>query len=185
MSQRAGVVAAVVLASAPTLAQVLTQTSVTSWFARALLACGLLAVWSATALACAEDLRSHRLPDALVLRWGGAGLVLVITSIALGDPATVLGVIAGGAIGLGVLGILALAYPPGMGLGDVKLAGVLGAALLGPAAAGAGLVVAFVLGGGIAVVLMLSGRARKGTAIPFGPMIWTGAALVAIVQAVV
>lgn len=175
---------AVALAAVPTLAQLLTHLTTATWYARTLFGIGLLATWSACALACMEDLRSHRLPDALVLRWGGAGLVLVVTALALDDPGAIVGVAAGGGIGLGVLGLLALAYPPGMGLGDVKLAGVLGAALLGPAAAGAALVVAFLVGGGIAVVLLLARRARRDTAIAFGPMIWIGAGLVAIVQAV-
>lgn len=68
-------------------------------------------------------------------------------------------------------------YPGGMGLGDVKLAPVLGAALgwLGWGPALVGLMAAFVLGGVVGVALMLSVGAGRKSAIPFGPFMLTGA----------
>jgi leader peptidase (prepilin peptidase)/N-methyltransferase len=66
-----------------------------------------------------------------------------------------------------------------MGFGDVKLAGLLGGALAwlgwGPFAVGA--FGAFLLGGMFAVGLLLTGRANRGSGIPFGPWMLLGAAL--------
>jgi leader peptidase (prepilin peptidase)/N-methyltransferase len=64
-----------------------------------------------------------------------------------------------------------------MGLGDVKLAGVLGVFLgylgWGPLAVGA--FSAFLLGGLFGIALVITGRARKGSGIPFGPWMLAGA----------
>ncbi len=80
--------------------------------------------------------------------------------------------------------ILALIYPAGMGLGDVKLAGVLGLALgwLGWAELVVGGFLAFMLGAVTGIGLMLAGRAKRKTAIPFGPFM-LGGALIAIMFA--
>ncbi|KQO63644.1 prepilin peptidase [Curtobacterium sp. Leaf261] len=86
-----------------------------------------------------------------------------------------------GAIGAAVLGVvylvLAVAVPGGMGLGDVKLAGILGLALAylgwGPLAVGA--FGAFFLGGMFALFLMVTRRAGRKSGIPFGPWMLAGA----------
>ncbi|MEK6309086.1 MAG: prepilin peptidase [Curtobacterium sp.] len=124
------------------------------------------------------DLDVHRLPNALVLPAYPVIAVLLAASSALdGDwPALLRGL-----IGLVVLGgaylVLAVAVPGGMGLGDVKLAGVLGLVLAylgwGPLAVGA--FGAFVLGGSFAIGLMVLGRAKRGSGIPFGPWMLGGA----------
>jgi leader peptidase (prepilin peptidase) / N-methyltransferase len=124
------------------------------------------------------DLDVHRLPNALVLPAYPVIAVLLAVSSALdGDwPALLRGV-----IGLVVLGgaylLLAVAVPGGMGLGDVKLAGVLGLVLAylgwGPLAVGA--FGAFVLGGSFAIGLMVLGRVQRGSGIPFGPWMLGGA----------
>ena len=79
---------------------------------------------------------------------------------------------------------VAFAYPAGMGFGDVKLAGVLGAVLgyLSWSALAVGAFAGFVLGaiGGIAI--MAIGRGGRKTAVPFGPFMIAGA-LVAIFAA--
>jgi leader peptidase (prepilin peptidase)/N-methyltransferase len=75
--------------------------------------------------------------------------------------------------------LMVLVYPGGMGMGDVKLAGVLGL-YLGWAGWGAlfvGALAAFVLGGIFGIVLMISGRATRKTGIPFGPWMLAGASL--------
>ena len=61
---------------------------------------------------------------------------------------------------------LALARPGGMGMGDVKMGGMLGA-FLGPYAALAVFVGALV-GALVGGVLMVSGRMQRRTALPFG-----------------
>jgi leader peptidase (prepilin peptidase)/N-methyltransferase len=75
--------------------------------------------------------------------------------------------------------LLALVYPAGLGLGDVKLAAPLGLYLgwLGWSSALVGLVAAFLVGGLVGIVLLASGRAGRRTAVPFGPSMLVGALL--------
>jgi len=87
-----------------------------------------------------------------------------------GEPARlVAGAVAGGALLLA-----ALAYPGGMGMGDVKLAGVMGL-FLGSAVAPAMLIalLAGVLFGGVVIARKGTLAARK-TAVPFGPFLALG-----------
>jgi len=79
--------------------------------------------------------------------------------------------------GLGAGGFLlaaALAYPGGMGMGDVKLAGVMGL-FLGRAVAPA-LLVGMVAGALVGAVIIARKGAREGrkTAVPFGPFLALG-----------
>jgi leader peptidase (prepilin peptidase)/N-methyltransferase len=64
-----------------------------------------------------------------------------------------------------------------MGLGDVKLAVVLGLVLAylgwGPLAVGA--FGGFLVGGTVAIALVAVGRARMGSGVPFGPSMLVGA----------
>jgi leader peptidase (prepilin peptidase)/N-methyltransferase len=71
--------------------------------------------------------------------------------------------------------IFALAYPKGMGMGDVKLVGVLGL-FLGRSVAVA-ILVALILGVsvGIAVMIRLGAERGRKTALPFGPFLAAGA----------
>ena len=73
--------------------------------------------------------------------------------------------------------LLALAYPAGMGFGDVKLAGVLGLYLgwLGWAELIAGGFLGFLFGGLVGGALMVAQRAGRKSQIPFGPFMLTGA----------
>ena len=88
--------------------------------------------------------------------------------------------IAGAAAG-GFLLVFALAYPRGMGMGDVKLAAVLGL-YLGSAAAVA--VFSGVLFGAIAGVVVMArlgvARGRK-TKVPFGPFLALGGVVALLV----
>ncbi|KTR51770.1 prepilin peptidase [Curtobacterium oceanosedimentum] len=124
------------------------------------------------------DIDTHRLPNRIVLPAYPVFLVLLTLSSTLtGDWDALVR----GSVGMVVLGgvylLLALAVPRGMGLGDVKLAGVLGLMLAylgwGPLAVGA--FAAFLLGGTFGVVLLVVGRARRSTGIPFGPWMLLGA----------
>ena len=74
---------------------------------------------------------------------------------------------------------LVIVHPSGMGLGDVKLAGVIGAALgfLSYPALLIGAFAAFVIGGLVGVGLMLLRHATSKTAVPFGPSMLAGAFL--------
>ena len=129
------------------------------------------------------DVAVHRLPDVLTLPSYGVGLLLLTAAVLLGDAgAGALGrAVAGMAAYYAVYFALVLAYPRGMGFGDVKLAGVLGlhAAWLGWGPWAVALAGGFLLGGLWAVGLLLAGRAGRRTAIPYGPFM-LAAALVAV-----
>lgn len=127
------------------------------------------------------DLDVRRLPDALVLPAypAGAALLALATwgpgSPAVGDDfvRALLGALAMG----GAYLLIFLVHPSGMGLGDVKLAGVLGLYLgwLGWGPLVVGWFAAFLLGGVVAIGLMAAGRAGRRTALPFGPWMLAGA----------
>jgi leader peptidase (prepilin peptidase)/N-methyltransferase len=123
----------------------------------------------------AIDLGAHRLPDPLVL----PALALVAAlALAIGLPRALLG----GAILATVYAALALLPRSGLGFGDVKLAALLGAALaaLGWPPLIWGTAIAFALGGGLALVLLTTGRARRDSHLPFGPAMLAGAWLAAL-----
>lgn len=129
------------------------------------------------------DVRVHRLPDAIVLSSYLAVAAGFGVSAALSGGLTRLGAAAIGAVVMGgVYVVIAIINPGGMGAGDVKLAGVLGAALgwLGWAELGLGLFAGFLFGGlwGFAIIALKRGS-RK-TAIPFGPFMLGGAWLAAV-----
>ena len=70
-----------------------------------------------------------------------------------------------------------LAYPGGMGGGDVKMAGLLGVILGYPGVLMA-LWISIVTGGIVAVALLASRRRGRKEAIPFGPFLSVGAMVV-------
>ncbi|HEY3020404.1 MAG TPA: prepilin peptidase [Solirubrobacteraceae bacterium] len=116
------------------------------------------------------DLDTQKIPNVIT---GPAALAGVAATLALQPGALperlLAGVLAGGA-----LLAVALAAPRGMGIGDVKLAGVLGL-YLGRAVAPA-LFVALATGSAVGVVIASRrgvARARK-TRIPFGPFLAVG-----------
>lgn len=138
----------------------------------------LLAV--ACALLVAIDLAVFRLPDAIV------GPMYPVLFAAL----TVAAVVSGdwGALGRAALGaavllfgyfLLALINPSGLGLGDVKLSGLLGAFLgwLGWPAVVAGTLAAFVINAVVALVLLVARRVSTKSGIAFGPAMVVGAAV--------
>ena len=129
-----------------------------------LLGVGWLAV--VTPRLVAVDLAEHRLPDAIVL----PGYPVVLAAVLLQAWATGAPPAAPVLAGLGCgLVLLLLHLAGGMGFGDVKLAPLLGAiaAAVLPGGAVLWLVLAFLLGGvGAAVVLI---RRGAGARMAFGP----------------
>ena len=119
---------------------------------------------------CAIDALERRLPNSLVLPgYLVAAAGIVAHWIVSGEFSTV-------AVVSGVLYfvvMLAFAVAGGMGMGDVKLAGVLGlsAGLVSATAAVVSPLVAFVLGGIAAIGALRGGR---GASIPFGPFLLAG-----------
>jgi leader peptidase (prepilin peptidase)/N-methyltransferase len=163
-----------------------------------------LAFWLAVA-ACAYffvmavrltviDVRHHLLPDRIVFpSYAIAGVLLLgaAASQFLPGGQDVAGTADAGVFGVPGLRVLAggaalwlfyfvlhAVYPPGMGFGDVKLAGVLGMYLgfLGWGHVMAGTFAAFVLGGLWSLGLLAARRGNLQSAIPFGPFMLAGAA---------
>ncbi|HRP99217.1 MAG TPA: prepilin peptidase [Terrimesophilobacter sp.] len=124
------------------------------------------------------DLEHHRLPNSIVLPSYIVGiLLLTAASLTAGDhPAILRAGIGMAALFAGYLAV-ALIRPGGMGMGDVKLAGVLGLYLAwcGWGQFAVGVFAAFLLGGLYSVVLLVIRRANRKTAIPFGPWMIIGA----------
>jgi len=113
------------------------------------------------------DLEHRIIPNRITLL--GAVLALVLGTAL--DPAGEPGRLIAGAAAGGLLLLAALAYPGGMGMGDVKLAAVMGL-LLGSAVAPAILIalLAGVLVGAVVIARKGAVAGRK-TAIPFGPFL--------------
>lgn len=134
------------------------------------------------------DLRVRRLPDRLTLPAYPVTAVALLACSATTDRWSALAEAAASAgVAVAVFTLLALLSPGagGLGLGDVKLAGVL-AALLGWwdwRAAAVGLAAGFVLGGLAAAVLLITRRADRHSHIAFGPAMVAGAYLTCIVFA--
>ncbi len=126
------------------------------------------------------DARTHRLPDAVTFPalWTTA-VLLGMAAPATGDPGR-LGRAALGAAALGAAYlVLHLINRRGLGLGDVKLAVLLGlpAGWAGWDAVWWAGVLPFLLGGVAALVLLVARRAQLSSAIPFGPWMLIGAAV--------
>jgi len=126
------------------------------------------------------DLDVHRLPDLIVLpSYPIAFVLLLVPTVVTGQWGSLLrGVLAGLALFVGYL-VLALISPGGggLGFGDVKLAGVLGLLLgwVGWGPAIVSVLAAFVIGGLIALVLLVTRRASRSSSIAFGPSMILGA----------
>ncbi|MGV8852778.1 MAG: prepilin peptidase [Rhodoglobus sp.] len=124
------------------------------------------------------DLDTRTLPNKIVLPSIAAGIALLaLASGGTGNWGSFVGAIAGAAALFVFYLVVAIISPRGMGMGDVKLAAVLGLYLgwLGWGVLAVGAFAAFLFGGVFAIALLLIGRARRRTAIPFGPWMIAGA----------
>lgn len=120
------------------------------------------------------DLDVHRLPNALVLP--AYPVLAVLLALGLGTPALIRAA-AGALLLFGFFLVVAVAARGGIGLGDVKLAGVVGG-MTAAVSWGAFLTSAFgafLLGAVAGALLMLGRRAHRRTAIPFGPFMLVAA----------
>jgi len=116
------------------------------------------------------DLDHRIIPNAIVL----PGAVAAIAIVAATEPSELSEHLIADAAAAGFLLLAVLAYPRGMGMGDVKLAGVLGLYLgrsVGPA-----MLFALLLGTIVGVVIIARKGAAEGrkTAVPFGPFLALG-----------
>jgi leader peptidase (prepilin peptidase)/N-methyltransferase len=116
------------------------------------------------------DLEVRLIPNKLT----ATGAVAAIVIVALTDSGALVEHLIAGAAAGGFLLLAVLAYPRGMGMGDVKLAGMLGLFL--GRAVGPAMFVALVSGTLVGAVIMARVGAEKGrkTAIPFGPYLALG-----------
>lgn len=146
-----------------------------------LLATLVLALVWAVVLAVV-DLEVRRLPDRLVLPgYPVAAVLLGVCAWTTGDAAALLRALACSGLAVAAFLVTALLSPGGrgLGLGDVKLAGVLALLLgwWGWSDAALGLLGGFVLGALGALLLLLSRRVDRRADIAFGPAMLLGAYL--------
>ena len=126
------------------------------------------------------DLDTHRLPDPIVLpAYPVLAVALGAASWVTGDWGALLRAAIGGAALWAVYFLLMIVKQGGMGFGDVKLAGVLGAGMawLGWGALVVGGFAAFLLGGLYGIALIIAGRGGRSTRVPFGPWMVLGTAI--------
>lgn len=138
------------------------------WDDPAEIALGLVFVTTLVAITL-TDLEQRIIPNKILLTAAAIGAGI----IAVGDPGSIPERAIASASAGGLLFAVALAYPRGMGLGDVKLAALMGF-FLGRNVAPA-IFVALLAGGllGLGMIARSGGAARK-QAIPFGPFLAFG-----------
>jgi leader peptidase (prepilin peptidase)/N-methyltransferase len=120
------------------------------------------------------DARTSRLPNVVTLPAYPASLALLgAAALGAGGAGQFVHALIGMAVAVAFFGALLLISPAGIGMGDVKLAGPLGAYLgwLGATAFMAGLLAAWLLAAVTGLGLMLAHRAGRTTQIPFGPFL--------------
>ncbi len=144
-----------------------------------LVSTGLVVVGAGIALTLI-DLEHGRLPFGLTGIAAGLLLAVMVVAAILGVSIDV------GAVGVSIAlwaglygGIWFATAGRGMGLGDVALAPVLGAALglLGVGPSLVGLLAGFAVGAVTVVTLMATGKLERGSAVPHGPFMMAGAAI--------
>jgi leader peptidase (prepilin peptidase)/N-methyltransferase len=126
------------------------------------------------------DCAVHRLPNSIVLpSYLVGGVLLVPGGLAGHDWSAVVRGLAAMAVLWSFFRALVFVHPGGMGYGDVKLAGLLGLYLgwLGWSSVLVGTFAGFLIGGAVGAALLLTRRADRKTAIPFGPFMLGGAML--------
>ncbi len=141
-------------------------------------------LWSAAAgvLLGVIDLRERLLPNRVLLPATVGALLLLTVAAGAGDRWDDLlrAVLAGGAA-FAVLLVMALVSPAGMGMGDVKLAALLGLLLgwLGWPVVLLGFLLGFLAQALLGLALIAARRAGRRTELPFGPALVLGTALAA------
>lgn len=126
------------------------------------------------------DLEHRRLPNLIVLPGGGVlAALLAVAGLVSGHHAGLLRAALAAAALFAAFLLLALISPGGLGMGDVKLAGLLGLALGYTSwdAVLLGMLAAFAVHAVVSVALLLARRAGRRTALPFGPALLLGTSL--------
>ena len=126
------------------------------------------------------DADVHRLPDGLVLpAYPAVGALLLVATAGAGDWRPLVRALVCMAVMYALYFIMAIASPSSLGFGDVKLSGVIGLALgwVSVFHAVAGLLLGFLVGGLVALVMLLGRRVGLRSHIAFGPSMLVGALL--------
>ena len=126
------------------------------------------------------DLRHRLLPNRVVLPALAVGVALLLLPAALAPawPA-LLRAVEAAAVLFAVFLVLAMVSPGGLGMGDVKLAGLLGLFLgwLGWGPVAVGVVAGFLIQAVVALALLVTRRIGLRGELPFGPALLLGAAV--------
>lgn len=126
------------------------------------------------------DWRTQRLPNAVVVPSYPIVAALIVLAVTAGGGSwSALGWAAAGAVGLFTVFLIG-ALTVGVGMGDVKLAGLMGMYLGWAGGIGAlllGMVVTVFSAGISAGVLLATGRTRRGAQMPYGPFLLMGCAV--------
>jgi leader peptidase (prepilin peptidase)/N-methyltransferase len=130
------------------------------------------------------DLREQRLPREITYTTIVLGApALAIAAVIDDEPERIWMMLLGAGIALAIMLTIYLASRGGLGDGDVRLSPLLGLYLgwLNPGIVPIGLFIGFLLGAVAGVIGMLSGRAGRRTALPFGPFLAAGTVLAVFV----
>lgn len=100
-------------------------------------------------------------------------IVVALLSIPFTPDHGVVELLVGGALGFGLLFLITLAYPAGMGMGDVKLATFIGLVVGFPSIL-VSLFLSFIAGGLVGGILLLTGLRGRKDPIPFAPFLVAG-----------
>lgn len=150
------------------LAVLWTATVAVLWDDPTEVALGLVFVFTLLAITL-TDLERRVIPNKILLFSAVAGVAIA----AIGDPSSLPERAIAAAAAGGVLFLVALAYPKGMGLGDVKLTALMGL-YLGRNVAPA-VLVALIAGSAVGLAMIARhGAAARKQAIPFGPFLAMG-----------
>jgi leader peptidase (prepilin peptidase)/N-methyltransferase len=135
---------------------------------------------AAAVLLAVIDLQHRLLPNRVVVPSVGIGAALLLVAAVPGQEwAELLRSVLAAVVLFAVFLVLALISPSGMGMGDVKLAGLLGLYLgwLGWGAVVVGAAAGFVVQATVALLLLAGRRIGLKGELPFGPAMLVGAAL--------
>ena len=123
------------------------------------------------------DYKTQIIPDGLVAAIAVSGMLYNLLYV----PQGVVDMLFGGAVGFAVMLVIFVISRGGMGGGDVKLNAAVGL-WLGVEGTLLFLLLAFIMGGVISLLLLVSGVKSKGDVIPFGPFLCLAAFVTVLYQ---
>ena len=142
-------------------------------------------IWLSVVLSIV-DFRELRLPNKYVYPAYGIVTLGLLVPAAVGNHwGALLQAAMCALVGLALFMVMHVVYPSGLGMGDVKLAGIIGllTGWVSIATAVVALMLAFFLSAIVSVVLLVSRKATMKTALPFGPFMLGGAILAIVYTA--